>query len=70
MQYLWLLWFVGPVLGIFAILEYYAVVHKKATLSRTVWKIVKAHPIFGVIFGLIVGGLIIHFFGWIPACSP
>lgn len=67
---LWLLWYLGPVLGVFATLEIRARLTGRPTLSRTVWRLQAQYPIFGFAFGVIVGGLAVHFFGFIPACKP
>ncbi len=41
-----------------------------ATLSMWMWKALKAWPFFGILMGLVIGGLLVHF-GWIPAgCDP
>lgn len=67
---LWGVWFLLAMVS-FAIYETYAVFTRKApTLSRTVWRLVKAYPISPFVFGVVVGGLAVHFFGWIPACVP
>lgn len=66
----WALWFLVAMAS-FAIYEAYAVFTRKVpTLSRTVWRLTKSYPIFAFALGNVVGGLAIHFFGWIPACAP
>lgn len=66
----WLTWAIASLIS-FAILESYALVTRRLpTLSRTVWRLTKAYPIFAFALGTVVGGLAIHFFGWIPACAP
>jgi hypothetical protein len=44
--------------------------NKNLTLSRTVWEFENRFPIIAFLTGCAIGGLAIHFFGWIPACNP
>lgn len=63
MSWFWLIW-IGATIIVFAIGEGYALRSGKATLSRTVWNIQKGWPMFAALFGLVFGGLAVHFF-WI-----
>lgn len=58
---LWTVWVLG-VAGSFAAIEGYAIKHHEDTLSRLTWKTAKAWPPLGVIYGMIFGGLAVHFF--------
>ena len=50
--------------------EFYAIATGKETLSARIWRMEKWWPFFGTLVGLIIGGLLVHFF-WIPAgCDP
>ena len=69
MSYLtWEAWVAGIVLS-FAALETLAIVKGRPTLSQTVWGANKAFPLLGPIFGLIVGGLAVHFFWIAQGCG-
>lgn len=57
----WVAWLLS-VGGSFAFLEGYALTHREDTLSRFTWKTSKAWPPLGVIYGMLVGGLAVHFF--------
>ncbi len=59
----WGIW-IATIIVTFAMLEIIAVLKGRPTLSQTVWDANKAFPLIGPIFGLIVGGLAVHFF-WI-----
>ena len=64
----WSVWIASFIIS-FAALETLAVIKGLPTLSQTVWEANKAFPLIGPIFGLIVGGLSVHFF-WIgQGCS-
>ncbi len=65
----WALWFVGSLLA-FALVESYAIATGRPTLSRTVWRTEARFPILSFLTGLAIGGLAVHFFGWLPACNP
>lgn len=54
----WLIFFAAS----FAGFEAYALKYDKPTLSRTVWNASKAWPPLGVVFGIFMGGLAVHFF--------
>ncbi len=71
MDLIWL-WLGLAVLGvvIFAVAETYAIKTRRATLSLSIWRLYQAWPLSGVIFGMIVGGLAVHFFWhWCPPGS-
>lgn len=60
----------GAFLTWFAIFETYALKHPERmnTLSRFVWNIGQAWPLSLVVFGMVFGGLAVHFFwNWCPA---
>jgi hypothetical protein len=61
MTWVWTLWLLAFV-GSFAVLEGWAIVHQDLTLSAWVWALSKAWPPFPAVFGLVIGGLIVHFF--------
>ncbi len=63
----WVGWLAGAI-GSFAALERYAIKHKEDTLSRCTWKAAQAWSPLAVIYGMIFGGLAIHFF-WTPSTS-
>ena len=44
--------------------EGYALLFEEETLSHAMGSIFEAWPFFGVIVGLITGGLLVHFFWW------
>lgn len=68
MNFVWLLWFIAIVVT-FALFEGYALTHNKKTLSRVIWDLTKGWPPLPFIFGLVVGGLAVHFF-WIGQDCP
>jgi hypothetical protein len=61
MQVIWPMWLIAIVVT-FGFFEGWALVHGQKTLSRWVWLTTKAWPPFPAIFGLVAGGLIVHFF--------
>ena len=64
----WAVWF-GAVALAFAFLEAYALVTRRIpTLSATIWQITKRQPLLPFVIGLVVGVLIVHFWGagWCP----
>ncbi len=63
MSFVWLAWFL-LILVSFGFFEGWALTHNKKTLSRVVWDTTKNWPPLPFIFGLVVGGLAVHFF-WI-----
>lgn len=69
MAWVWVLWLGGPVLGLFAVFEGYALKTGHMTLSRWVWNVSRAWPPFPWVVGVVVGFLASHF--WWPAqgCS-
>ena len=66
---IWAFWFIAA-FAAFAIIEARAMLTGRPTLSRTVWRLQARFPIFGFLLGAVVGGLAVHFFGFIPACAP
>ena len=65
---MWVSWIVGVIMS-FAALETMAVVTGRQTLSQTVWEANKAFPLLGPIFGLVAGGLAVHFFWIAQGCN-
>lgn len=68
MSWYWGIWIAATII-VFAIGEDYALRSGKATLSRTVWNIQKGWPLFAVLFGLVFGGLAVHFFWVAQGCD-
>jgi len=65
----WALWLAAFV-GAFAILEGYAIKSGRATLSLSTWRLFQKWPLIAVVFGMVFGGLAVHFFWhWCPAGS-
>lgn len=63
-------WFLAIVAVIFIALELFAhFTHKIPTLSQLIWRWERIYPIIPFLLGLIVGILIVHFFGT-NACPP
>jgi len=58
----WGIWLFGGVAGTFAVAEGYALKTGRMTLSRFVWNLSKAFPLFPWLVGLLTGGLAVHFF--------
>jgi len=56
----WTVWLI-LIGATFAIGETYALMNKRQTLSRWVWTVSKAFPLFPWIVGVLVGGLAVHF---------
>ncbi len=52
--------------GSFAVLEAVQRVRGRPTLSRTITRLSLQYPLFAALFGLAVGLLLAHFFGWTP----
>jgi hypothetical protein len=72
LDYLWALWFLAIVVS-FSILEGYAFKHPSRlnTLSRCVWTIGQKWPLSLVLYGMVFGGLAVHFFwNWCPQFMP
>ena len=61
MQWIWLAWILSCVIS-FAILEGYAIYSGHWTLSRSTWVLMKHWPLIAVLYGMIFGGLAVHFF--------
>jgi len=65
----WTAWFLGSIL-VFAILESYALKTGRLTLSRYTYDIGAHWPLFLVLWGMVTGGLAVHFFWhWCPPGS-
>ena len=69
MPWIWVLWIGGPVLGLFAVFEGYALKTGRMTLSRWVWNMSRAWPPFPWVVGVVVGFLAAHFFWPGQGCS-
>lgn len=72
MNTIWVLWWLAIVAS-FTILEARAIRHpdRQNTLSRFMWEIGQKFPLSLVIWGLLIGGLSVHFFwNWCPALMP
>lgn len=66
----WAIWLL-LIVGSFALMEGYALYHDTPTLSRWVWTVSAAFPVFPFIAGLITGFLACHFWwGGIVAFKP
>lgn len=68
----WVLWLLAFVAS-FAVLEGYAFKHpqRENTLSRATWKLGQRWPLSLVLFGMVFGGLAVHFYwNWCPALMP
>lgn len=66
MTIVWTIWLVVIVIS-FAAFEGYALKTDRTTLSRYTWDLSKAWPPFPALFGMIFGGLIVHFWWhWCP----
>lgn len=68
----WLIWIAVLVVG-FTIGERYAFQHptRQNTLSRFVWTVGQHWPLSLVLWGMLIGGLSVHFFwNWCPALMP
>lgn len=60
-DWIWTAW-LAAVVGSFGALEGRAIVKRHDTLSRFTWKTSKAWPPMAVVYGMIFGGLAVHFF--------
>jgi hypothetical protein len=66
---LWLLWITLPVVA-FIVLETIAIKRGKPTLSFEVYSLGKNFPLAIALLGLLLGGLLVHFFWhWCPPGS-
>jgi hypothetical protein len=63
----WLEWAAAFAVS-FAVLEGLAVLHHQTTLSRAIWKLEYKWPLFGPLWGLVIGTLSAHFFWGGPVC--
>jgi hypothetical protein len=62
----WVVW-LGLFIALFAVNEGYAIAKGKLTLSAGTWNVFKAWPPIAVLFGMVFGGLAVHFFWhWCP----
>jgi hypothetical protein len=61
MSIVWPIWLL-TIVASFAVLEFYGYTSGGLTLSQWVWKATAVWPPLPALFGLIVGGLIVHFF--------
>lgn len=72
MNWVWVVWLLAIMVS-FAVLEGYAFRHpdRQNTLSRFVWTIGQKWPLSLVLWGMLVGGLSVHFYwNWAPALMP
>lgn len=72
MNWPWILWLAAFAVS-FAILERYAFNHptRENTLSRFIWTVGQKWPVSLVLYGMLVGGLAVHFYwNWCPALMP
>lgn len=68
----WIIWLLVIVIS-FMILEAYAFKHpdRENTLSRFVWSVGQKFPLSLVMFGMLFGGLSVHFYwNWCPLLMP
>ena len=63
-------WFVGAVFVVFLALEIFAKLTNRPPLSRAVWRFQSKYPLLAFVAGACIGGLAVHFYGFIPACNP
>lgn len=72
MTYMWILWLLAVVCS-FTLLEAYAFRHpdKQWTLSRTLATVGAKWPLSIALWGMLFGGLLVHFFWrWCPVGLP
>ena len=72
MSWMWIIWLLVIVIS-FTVLEAYALKYPQSqfTLSRFVWSIGQKWPLSLVLWGMLIGGLSVHFFwNWCPALMP
>ena len=68
----WIIWLLVIVIS-FTALEAYAFKHpeRENTLSRFVWSVGQKWPLSLVLWGMLIGGLSVHFFwNWCPVLMP
>lgn len=66
MSLFWTIWLLGLLL-VFAVGETWALRKGKLTLSRWTWQASQQFPLILVFYGMIFGGLAVHFFWhWCP----
>lgn len=69
MSLVWLSWLLAGLVS-FAAFETYAIKTGKPTLSLSTWNLFQAWPLIAVVFGMVFGGLAVHFFWhWCPPGS-
>lgn len=69
-SYVWPFWILICVFGVFAVFETIAIKTGRKTLSMWTWELFQKFPLVAVVFGMIFGGLAVHFFWhWCPAGS-
>lgn len=69
MSWMWVVWLLVIIVS-FALIEGYALRHpeRQNTLSRFIWGLGQEWPLTLVLFGMLFGGLAVHFFwNWCPA---
>ena len=70
MKWIWAAWLLAIVVS-FSALEAYALIDNTTTLSRWVWTITAAFPLFPWLAGCLTGGLAVHFWwGGIVPFAP
>jgi len=68
-NWIWTSW-LSFLIASFAVFETYAIRTGRTTLSRYTWNAFQAWPPIAVIFGMVFGGLAVHFFWhWCPPGS-
>ena len=65
----WAVWFI-IVIASFGAYEAYCIKTNKMTLSRTIWTSSENFPLLPPLVGLVVGGLLVHFFWEGGYCAP
>lgn len=60
-MWVWLLWALVS-FAAFVVIEAWVLWTGAPTLSRTVYELGRAYPLFAALFGAVVGGLMVHFF--------
>jgi len=67
--WIWTAWLLAVMLS-FGIIEGLAIHTHATTLSRYTWEIYEAWPLIGVVYGMLFGGLAVHFWWhWSPPGS-
>lgn len=69
MNWVWSGWLLALIVS-FAVFEGYALKNGRTTLSRYTWNAFVAWPPLAAVFGMVFGGLAVHFFWhWCPPGS-